>query len=572
MSIVKNFILGLALVFGLSQMASAAVYTVTKIADTNDGTCDSDCSLREAVTAANATADNDTIIFSGLFNSPQTITLSGTEIVFANNGTLTIFGTGADKLTVSGNNASRIFASGANVVVNISNMRFTGGNGVGATNTGRGGAIYNVGGTMVISNSIITGNTGNTGGGLNNAASTGPAVNGNLTLINCEVSNNTSTSSGGSMQNFSTSTVTIINSTFRNNTSGGSTGGGAIQANGTMNISNSTFSGNNAPGGSGGAITFNGTAINFNNVTMVENTATNNGGGFHRTGANPVTFRNTIIAGNTGVATSPDITGAITSNGNNIIGNVGTSTGWVMSDLQNTNPVLSPLGFYGGIGQTYALLTTSPALNGGQNCVTDLSCAANNPPVAITTDQRGATRTNVDIGAFEDSANYRAVLPSATNNSAYTQVITANVGSFTYSQMGGTLPSGVTVNTGGVIANVSGTPTQAGMFDFGVNIAGTNSALVNYRLYVSPAKTSISGRVITSGGAPLGRIYVTLTSNTGTVVRTSTNAFGNYRFDDVNIGEVYQISVASKIYTFTNNTQFILVSDVVNNADFTVAP
>ena len=566
MSIVKNFILGLALVFGLSQMASAAVYTVTKIADTNDGTCDSDCSLREAVAAANATADNDTIIFSGLFNSPQTITLGGSEIIIANNGSLTIFGTGADKVTISGNNASRIFATSVGVTAIISNARFTGGNGAGAANTGRAGAIYNNGGNLTLNNLVLTGNTANTGGATNNA---GTAT---LTVNNCYIFNNTSASSGGAMQNFGGNTLIINNSTLSGNTSGGATGGGAIQANGTLNISNSTFSGNNAPGGSGGAITFNGTAINFNNVTMVGNTATNNGGGFHRTGANPVTFRNTIISGNTGVAGSPDITGAITSNGNNIIGNVGTSTGWVMSDLQNTNPVLSPLGFYGGIGQTYALLTTSPALNAGQSCVTDLSCAANNPPVAITADQRGATRTNVDIGAFEDSANYRAVLPSATNNSAYNQTITADVGSFTYSQMGGTLPSGVTVNTGGVIANVSGTPTQAGVFDFGVNIAGTNSALVNYRLYVSPAKTSISGRVITSGGAPLGRTYVTLTSNTGTVIRTSTNAFGYYRFDDLNIGEVYQISVASKIYTFTNSPQFLLVNDAVNNADFTVAP
>jgi len=388
----SRFALVLAVVFCFSQFAAGAVYTVTKTADTNDGVCDSDCSLREAIAAANATADNDFIVFSSLFNTPQTITLASGELVAANNGSLTIFGPGADKLTLSGNNASRIFSSGANVVVTLSNLRFTAGNGAGALNTGRGGAIYNVGGTMTVNNSVITGNTANTGGALNNAASTGPAVNANLTINNCHIFNNSSTSSGGAMQNFSTSTVTIINSTINNNTSGGSTGGGAIQANGTLSIANSTFANNNAPGGSGGAITFNGTAINFNNVTMIGNTATNNGGGFHRTGANPVTFRNTIISGNNGTAASPDITGAITSNGNNIIGNIGTSSGWVMSDLQNTNPDVTPLGFYGGTGLSFAPYAGSPALNGGQNCVTDLTCAANNPPVALNRDQRGASR------------------------------------------------------------------------------------------------------------------------------------------------------------------------------------
>ena len=38
----------------LSSTVFPAVFTVTKIADTNDGVCDADCSLREAVAAANA--------------------------------------------------------------------------------------------------------------------------------------------------------------------------------------------------------------------------------------------------------------------------------------------------------------------------------------------------------------------------------------------------------------------------------------------------------------------------------------------------------------------------------------
>jgi len=53
------------------RIASAAIYTVTKTADTN-GTCNSgvDCSLREAIAAANSTTANDTINFNIPTSSP----------------------------------------------------------------------------------------------------------------------------------------------------------------------------------------------------------------------------------------------------------------------------------------------------------------------------------------------------------------------------------------------------------------------------------------------------------------------------------------------------------------------
>ncbi|HEX2196375.1 MAG TPA: CSLREA domain-containing protein, partial [Actinomycetota bacterium] len=45
----------------LPGTAQAAAFGVTKTADTNDGACNADCSLREAVVAANASAGADTI-------------------------------------------------------------------------------------------------------------------------------------------------------------------------------------------------------------------------------------------------------------------------------------------------------------------------------------------------------------------------------------------------------------------------------------------------------------------------------------------------------------------------------
>jgi CSLREA domain-containing protein len=253
---VARFCIALAMLFAAYSI-NAAPFTVTKIADTNDGACNADCSLREAILAANAVNTDDVIGFDGtVFGSPQTIVLSLGEMVIIDNGSLTINGTGASMLTIDGNMASRILTIN-NGVAFLNGITFTRGNGAGTSDSGRAGAIYNFGGTTVINDSIITGNTAANGGGLNNAATPatpGPARPGNLTLNRCVVSNNTSTSSGGGMQNFSTSTVTINNSTFMGNTSGGTTGGGGGAFNGGARITNSTFANNNAPGGAAGFI------------------------------------------------------------------------------------------------------------------------------------------------------------------------------------------------------------------------------------------------------------------------------------------------------------------------------
>lgn len=401
----KRLVMGICL-FALVLMAGAAAFgasfTVTKTADTSDGTCDADCSLREAVTAANATPESDTIVFSSLFNTAQTITLGGTDLIISAPG-VTITGPGADKLTVSGNSASRVFTNNTAAVSTISNLRITGGTGASTVQSGRGGAVYNNAGTLTLLNLIITNNTAANGGAANNA---GTAT---LNIVNCVLSNNVVTGAGGALQNFSGNTTNIVGSTIASNTSNSTiTGGGGIQANGTVSISNSTFANNTATGGSGGAIYFNGTSMTLNNVTISGNTATSTSNGINKTTANPLSIRNSIVAVNPG-GTNPDVTGAYASQGNNIIGNVGTSTGWVASDQQNVNPMLGAFGANAGLGDTFLPMPGSPAIDAGNNCVVDLSCPAGNPTVALAVDQRGIARpanSTVDIGAVE-AANAR---------------------------------------------------------------------------------------------------------------------------------------------------------------------
>ena len=116
-------------------------------------TAANDCSLRGAITTANSTTADDTISFDAtVFASARTITLTGGpdgELQIGGSGTLTINGTGANLLTVSGNNQSSIFfvLEGGNVT--ISNLTVSGGRG-----KNFGGSLGIIGGGIINSGSL----------------------------------------------------------------------------------------------------------------------------------------------------------------------------------------------------------------------------------------------------------------------------------------------------------------------------------------------------------------------------------------------------------------------------------
>jgi hypothetical protein len=109
-----------------------------------------------------------------------------------------------------------------------------------------------------------------------------------------------------------------------------------------------------------------------------------------------------IIATNTADTDSPDVSGVVVSQGYNLIGIDDGSSGWVTSgagaDLVGTmaspiNPMLNPLGDYGGPTPSMTLQPGSPARQSGNPAAVDGA-----------TDQRGFARVVnglVDIGAVE---------------------------------------------------------------------------------------------------------------------------------------------------------------------------
>ena len=154
----------------------------------------------------------------------------------------------------------------------------------------------------------------------------------------------------------------------------------------------------------GGGILDYGT-LALTNTTVSSNTSGRGGGIYTVDDAYPL-LTNTIVARNTANTEFPDAYGAFTSQGNNLIGNTGGSSGWVASDLLNRNPQLGSLQNNGGPTKTHAILQGSPAIDRAAN----ITCEV--------TDQRGVARPQdgdsngsviCDIGAFERDA------PTITN-------------------------------------------------------------------------------------------------------------------------------------------------------------
>ncbi|HLL76207.1 MAG TPA: Ig-like domain-containing protein, partial [Pyrinomonadaceae bacterium] len=219
----------------------------------------------------------------------------------------------------------------------------------------------------------------------------------------------TTGSGGGLLVEGSTTVVTVSGMTFTGNSANGGAGGaaGVAGSGAVLNIYNTTVSGNEA--NFGGGLYNSGATLNLVNVTVTKNDA-NNGdtntpgagqGGGISSESSTTNIRNSIITGNLGVAGKENILGTTVDQGNNLIG--------VDAGL---DPVLAS---NGGPTQTHRLLANSPALDAGNNCVLIAGgCGANDPAVALTTDQRGPGFTRsadslsdpdetatVDIGAFE---------------------------------------------------------------------------------------------------------------------------------------------------------------------------
>jgi CSLREA domain-containing protein len=355
--------------------AQAALFTPTQTADDN-GACDADCSLREAVRSANANPGADVIVLgAGVY----TLTLPGTDEDAAGIGDLDV----TDELVLLGEGAANtvIHGNGSDRVIDLHDARLEI---VGVTLRagsvgGNGGLVRNLGGDLLLSRTVLTGGV---------AAALGSA--------------------GGAV--YSEGTLTIVESTIHRNTAAESGGGIAVRD--ALELVNSTVSGNNAPGGLGGGIYFfadvDGAVAN---ATITGNSAGEGAGGVFVEsaafiGGSPK-FRNTIVAGNT-APTDRDCNGSADSLGFNLVGVGGGCFDFTAAhdDLVGTaaaplNPQIGALGDNGGPTPTHLPAAASPAVNAGNP-----AAPGSGGNACEATDQRGADRPGTgsarcDIGSVE---------------------------------------------------------------------------------------------------------------------------------------------------------------------------
>jgi CSLREA domain-containing protein len=378
-SILLILFLIIAVIPVTTTRADATIVVNTTADEDNTGP---DCSLREAITAANTDADyggctgsgaygTDTITFDGtVFASAQTITLS--DRLPDITSSMNIVGPGAKLLTISGNNHSRPFYINVAAAVTISDVTITQGQ-------------MDYGAAVDINYGFVT-------------------------LKSVVLSNNHATQQGGAVilsnggDPLTQGTLWVIDSTFIGNVTDGP--GGAIYSLGTLIVSNSTFTGNSAT--DGGAIYSEFGSVGLFNVTVSGNAATDLGGGVYA-GSGALTLGNTILAN----STMQDCTAAATiSIQYSLIEDGGCGIVNGQNGNRTGDPMLNTLGNNGGATQTFLPKLGSPVLNAGDNAFlseANLNLDLNgdgDTADTLSTDQRGTgyprvLHTTVDMGAVE---------------------------------------------------------------------------------------------------------------------------------------------------------------------------
>ncbi|MEZ5465321.1 MAG: Ig-like domain-containing protein [Lysobacteraceae bacterium] len=357
---------------GVGANQTGPDFVVNALGDSGNGSCGDlagECTLRDAVLAAESNADASIISFDpAVFNSPTTISLVNGELAMRYSTTIT--GPGAKQLTIDGGGNSRIFHfvdpanPGAALGTSnaIQNLNLTGGNGtddLGVSGTaGRGGAIRTLA-DLSLQGVVVN---------ANDASADGAGIwsrHSDIEISDSTLSNNTTSFKGGAMYVRDGSAV-VENTTFSGNAQDvGNGAGGAIYTRAPFQLINSTV-----VGSSGSNV----------DSSAIDTTST-------------ATLRGTVVSG----SSSADLGGTFRLY-DSLIEAPGVATiSTQVNSLTGIDPMLGSLGDFGGDTPTIRPLTGSPAIDHFSGCG--------------GTDQRGIARgqdgdgsasaTECDVGAVE---------------------------------------------------------------------------------------------------------------------------------------------------------------------------
>lgn len=243
-----------------------------------------------------------------------------------------------------------------------------------------GGAVWNHGDFIAEGVAFLSNESGNRGGAVYSWTDT------YTQFTNSRLSENIA-DAGGAIYN-NNGMMHLYECGLSDNVANGPVGGGIYNngpvPTGGLLLKNVTISNNTALGGVGGGGIYNTGNFDFNFITIAEN----NPEGLRIDTGSEIKIRNSVLADNPGgdcAGTSPD----------SLDYNIDSDGSCGLSgphDISATDPLLEPLGPFGGMGLSHPLGTGSPAIDSGT------------PDMCIANDQNGVSRPQgawCDRGAFE---------------------------------------------------------------------------------------------------------------------------------------------------------------------------
>ncbi|MBC8098427.1 MAG: CSLREA domain-containing protein [Armatimonadetes bacterium] len=395
------------------RLQPARLYSISKTADTADGICDRDCSLREAISAANL-APGVIMLPGGSYR----LTLPGADDDANLTGdldittSLAIYGAGAGITAINADGIDRALhmdpLSVGGYTVILADMLLT--NGV---TDGDGGALstgINTNDFISLEQVAVAGNSaGQQGGGLH--------ISGRALIRSSTISGNRAGSNGGGIALNGTSDVSVVveYSTISGNRA--ATGGG-VYTTSRLRLENATVSGNQANSAGGGVYSASGSALQLTSITVVNNWASD-GGGLHLNGAAHLMVNSILADNHANADQATDCAqsgGQLISSYNHVEQATGRCVFQGIGDIVGSDPAVdSLLANNGGATLTHALLPGSPAIDAGNpaGCIDIYG-------TTLPVDQRGLTRqfdgdgdgtAACDKGAYEVE---QFIMPSPT--------------------------------------------------------------------------------------------------------------------------------------------------------------
>jgi CSLREA domain-containing protein len=435
-----------------SATAGAKTYQVRQHADPAPNGCTKhDCSLREAISAANAHPGADVV---GLRGGNYKLTRKNKGGVGDNDnerGDLDV----TDPVTIEhiGKGRSKLDANGLDRILQVVGpgnptkllkLKLIGGKNPAPEPTKRiivptGGGILSYESPLTLIKCAVIGNAAKGGGGIeaeagltmkqgvvtNNSATTGAgggidAIHGTVNIALSTISHNKSAGSGAGVA-IDAGTLHLQKSTLSANTAGTSGGGVFLYNSPPSTIDTSTLNNNVARGASGGGLELEFSTLGATDSTIAANQSATDGGGIYSSNstvtANGLTvaknradrdtngsgvdggvavalgtfhLENSIMGKNRAGNDYDDCGGTFASGGGNVVMKPSDCGGFVGLDTLNKDPKLEKLDTNGGPTRTMGLKQSSPAIGAAVKAT------------STSHDQRGEKRDkHPDSGAFE---------------------------------------------------------------------------------------------------------------------------------------------------------------------------